>query len=46
MDSDNRHRDPEARSSDLEVRSSEVVSSAELAECNCPDDCEVDHDNS
>jgi hypothetical protein len=28
------------------IRSSEVVVTAEIAECNCPDDCEVDHDNS
>jgi hypothetical protein len=30
---------------DGEIRTADVVSSAELAECNCPDDCEVDHDN-
>jgi hypothetical protein len=28
------------------IRTSDVVSSAELAECNCPDSCEVDHENS
>jgi len=27
------------------IRSSEVIVTAEVAECNCPDDCEVDHDN-
>ena len=28
------------------IRSSDVIVTAEVAECNCPDDCEVDHDNS
>jgi hypothetical protein len=27
------------------VRSSDVVVTAEVVECNCPDDCQVDHDN-
>jgi len=27
------------------VRSSEVMSTAEVAECNCPNDCLVDHEN-
>jgi hypothetical protein len=27
------------------LRSSDVISTAELAECNCPDDCLVDHEN-
>jgi hypothetical protein len=24
----------------------EVLSTAEVAECECPDDCQVDHENS
>jgi len=27
------------------IRSSDVVVAAEVAECNCPDDCLIDHDN-
>jgi hypothetical protein len=27
------------------IRSDEVMSTGELAECNCPDDCLVDHEN-
>jgi hypothetical protein len=27
------------------LRSGDVVTTAEVAECNCPDDCLVDHEN-
>jgi hypothetical protein len=27
------------------LRSTDGTSTAELAECNCPDDCLVDHEN-
>jgi hypothetical protein len=27
------------------LQSDAILSSAELAECNCPDDCQVDHEN-
>jgi hypothetical protein len=27
------------------LRSNDVISTSELAECNCPDDCQVDHEN-
>jgi hypothetical protein len=28
-----------------EIRTGEVMSTAEVAECTCPDSCDVDHDN-
>jgi hypothetical protein len=28
------------------TRSSNVIVTAEVVECNCLDDCQVDHDNS
>jgi len=27
------------------IRSSDVVIAAETVECNCPDDCLIDHEN-
>ena len=27
------------------IQSSDVILTSDVAECNCPDDCLIDHDN-